>query len=207
MSFQGRIGVEHLSPFRFPGGLAQGTNLRTPAGLRRIEILRPGDLVVTRGHGLQPILMIWKRTLTRADIALNPSLAPICLKPRAIGPMMPQRDLLVAPDHRLLIPGFRLAGKEGATPVLAEAQALAGSSDAVFSDTGRASVTYHQLVFANHEIFAAEGLPVASFLADPAGLDALGGAYRSELEQLHPGLINGQSAAFEMAEKIDYLPF
>jgi hypothetical protein len=37
-------------------------------------------------------------------MAADPSLAPVCLRSRAIGPMMPQRDLLVGGDHRLLIP-------------------------------------------------------------------------------------------------------
>ncbi len=80
-------------------GLSGSASLRTPCGARRVENLRPGDLVVTRDNGLQPVRMVWTRTVTAAEIAADPSLAPVRLKPRAIGPMMPQRDLIVAAGH------------------------------------------------------------------------------------------------------------
>ena len=67
-------------------GLCAGANLRTPCGSRRIENLRKGDLIVTRDNGLQPVRLVWRRTVTAAEITADPSLAPVRLKPRAIGP-------------------------------------------------------------------------------------------------------------------------
>ena len=46
-----------------PVGLVTGTNVRTPIGPSRVENLRVGDLIVTRRDGLQPLRMIWKRTI------------------------------------------------------------------------------------------------------------------------------------------------
>ncbi len=93
-------------------GLCAGANLRTHCGGRRVEFLREGDLVVTRDNGLQPVRMIWTRTVTAAEIAADPSLAPIVLRPRAIGPMMPQRTLSVGSAHLLLIPVWRILDEE-----------------------------------------------------------------------------------------------
>jgi len=210
VSFQGKIDVHEIVPRRFSGGIGEGANLRTPCGLRRIEIVRPGDLIVTR-NGLQPVQMVWKRRVTREQVALLPDLAPIRLKPRAIGPMMPQRDLVVAPDHRLLIPGFRLAGVPDDTSVLTEARAIAGTCDAVFADTSMESVTYYQLVFDRHQVLTANGLPVESFLPDPAAIEALGGEMRDALEERYPELRTSPdaypAADFPVATEVDYLPF
>ena len=70
-------------------GLCEGANLRTPCGERRVEFLRKGDLVVTRDNGLQPVKMIWTRVIPAAEIAADPSLAPVTLQPRAIAPTEP----------------------------------------------------------------------------------------------------------------------
>ena len=211
MSFQGKIDIPELIPRRFTGGIAEGANLRTPCGLRRIEIVRPGDLIVTRTNGLQPVQMVWTRRVTREHMNISSDYAPIRLKPRAVGPMMPQKDLLVAPDHRLLIPGFRLAGVPDDTSMLTEARKIAGSSDAVYADTSLDSVTYYQLVFDQHQVLAANGLPVESFLPDAAAIQALGGEMRDALEERYPELCDEPDtypeATFPIAAEVEYLPF
>jgi hypothetical protein len=145
-------------------GLAGNANVRTPCGARHVANLRPGDLVVTRDHGLRPVRLVWSRTVTEAEMAADPSLAPVCLRPRAIGPMMPQRDLLVGGDHRLLIPGYRLTDRPDTSAALIPAREIAGTSDAAFVDRAQGEMTYWNLVFDAHEVFTANGLPVESFL-------------------------------------------
>ena len=100
-------------------GLCAGANLRTPCGPRRVEFIRKGDLVVTRDNGLQPVRMIWTRTVKETEFAADPSLAPVLLAPRAIGPMMPQQELRVGGAHRLLIPGWRLEDEDDGENCLA----------------------------------------------------------------------------------------
>lgn len=211
MSYQGPIERKDALPQQFKGGLVEGANIRTPCGLRRIEIIRPGDLVVTRANGLQPVQMVWKRTLTREQIERHPDLAPIRLKPRAIGPMMPQRDLLVAPDHRLLIPGFRLAGLPADQCVLAEARELSGLSDDVHTDTSMESVSFFQLVFDCHQVFAANGLPVESFLPDATGVMQLDSTHHGALVDRFPELATNPMSfppsAYRIERNVEYLPF
>lgn len=210
MSFQGRIDTTEFQMTSFTGGLVAGTNIRTPCGARRIELVRPGDMIVTRTAGLQPVRMIWKRLITQEQMRQNPDLAPIRLTARAIGPMMPQQDLLVAPDHRLLIPGFRVQGMPDNQCVLAEARELAGTSDAVYIDRSHETVAYYQMVFDSHQVFAASGLPVESFLPTAEALSTLGPDMRDDLIRRYPQLKREPGsyppAEFKIASGIEYLP-
>ena len=50
-----------------------GTRIATPSGLRTIERLQQGDLVVTRDHGPQPIRWVGQRTLSGQTLACDPA--------------------------------------------------------------------------------------------------------------------------------------
>ncbi len=152
-------------------GLAGTASVRTPCGERRIENVRPGDLIVTRDNGLQPVRMVWTRTLSATDIAADPSLAPVRLKRRAIGPMMPRRDLIVAPGHRILVPGYRLVDLPDTQPCLIAARDIAEASDEAYMDKAVEEITYFNIVFDAHQVFCANGLPVESYLPS---VDTLG---------------------------------
>lgn len=175
-------------------GLCAGANLRTPCGGRRIENIRKGDLVVTRDNGLQPVRLVWKRTVTAAEMAADPSLAPVRLRPRAIGPMMPQRDLLVGGGHRVLIPGWRLLDVPETTACLIPARDIAGVNDAAYIDRAADVVTYYNVVFDNHQVFAANGLPVESFLPTPSALCVLERDVTDDITRLFPELLKSPSA-------------
>lgn len=173
------------------GGMA---NLRTPCGPRRIENLRKGDLVVTRDNGLQPVRMVWSRTITAAQIAADPSLAPVRLKPRAIGPMMPKADLLIAGDHRVLVPGYRLADMPAQSAFLLPAREIAGLSDAAYFDRAPDQITLYNVVFDAHEVVCANGLPVESFLPNPQTLALMDEAACMDLLRIFPSVKRAQPA-------------
>ncbi|MEO0992019.1 MAG: Hint domain-containing protein [Pseudomonadota bacterium] len=165
-----------------PVGLAGGANVRTPCGPRRVENLRRGDLIVTRKDGLQPLRMIFSRTVTDAEMAADPSLAPILLRQRAVGPMMPQTPLRLASGHRVLVPGYRLGGLEDRDVALVQARDIAGTSDASFVDRSFDRVTYFNLIFDTHQVFTANGLPVESYLPSTANICALDERIRRDMK-------------------------
>jgi hypothetical protein len=191
-------------------GLAGNANVRTPCGARHVANLRPGDLVVTRDRGLRPVRLVWSRTVTEADMAADPSLAPVCLRPRAIGPMMPQRDLHVAGDHRLLIPGYRLTDRPDTASALIPARDIAGTSDAAFVDRAQGNMTFYNLVFDSHEVFAANGLPVESFRITDDTLSVVPAGALEKLHELFPDLrarADEQGAEdYPVAGRDSYLP-
>ncbi len=172
----------------FTGGIGGDAQIRTPFGPKRAEMVRAGDLIVTRDNGLQPVRMIWKRRLTRADMAAGDGRAPVRLKPRAIGPMMPQRDLLVAADHRVLVPGYRLTIGSDTQACLMAAGDLAGASDAAYIDRSTAGVELYTFIFDTHQVFTASGLPVESFLPNTSTMAHLTAKLRKELVSLFPVL-------------------
>ena len=191
-------------------GIAGNCNVRTPCGARHVANLRAGDLVVTRDRGLRPVRLVWSRTVTEADMAADPSLAPVCLRPRAIGPMMPQRDLLVAGDHRLLIPGYRLTDQPDTAAALIPAREIAGTSDAAFVDRARGEVTFWNLVFDAHEVFAANGLPVESFHITEESLETVPAAARAQIRETFPELAGRAEEhaplGYPVAGRESYLP-
>ena len=169
---------------QLPLGLATGANVRTPCGPRRVENLRPGDLVVTRKDGLQPIRMIWKRTIAATELAADPSLAPVVISPRAIGPMMPQQELRIASSHGILLPGYRVEGVKDADVCMIRARDFAAQSEEAWIDRTNRETNFYNLVFDDHQIFAANGLPVESFLPSPMSVSVLGKDEREELERI-----------------------
>lgn len=191
-------------------GLAADAQLRTPCGSRRAEFIRPGDLIVTRTNGLQPVRMVWTRTVTESEITADPSLAPVCLSPRAIGPMMPQRDLMVAGDHRLLIPGYRLIDRPDTAAALIPARDIAGTSDAAYVDRAHGDIVYYNLVFDAHQVFAANGLAVESFLVTDASLAAVSAPVRETIEKALPDLGSAQPwqspLGYPVTSRKAYLP-
>ena len=188
MSYLKKIAGDADALTGFAGGIVEGGNVRTPCGPRRVELVRPGDLIVTRDTGLQPVRRVWKREVSSAQIAACPDLAPIRFKPRALGPMMPQRELCLAPDHRVLVPGYRLAEPEHKRGCLIEARELAGSSDAAYVDRSAETVRCFTLVFDSHQILCVNGLPVESFLPTAGSVAGLCEEFRNALVQRFPQL-------------------
>jgi hypothetical protein len=189
-------------------GLCAGANLRTPIGARRVEFFRPGDLVVTRDNGLQPVRMIWTKTVTPAEMAADPSLAPITLAPRAIAPMMPQHKVSVGGAHRLLVPGWRLDDVDDTENCLVPARDLEGLGET--TPLREDDVTYYNVVFDTPQVFCANGLPIESF--SPCGeiLKIVPKEVKEDLRQtfpeLGPKLDDYPAPQYKMRERVSYTP-
>lgn len=173
-------------------GLVSGANVRTPCGERRVENLRPGDLIVTRSDGLQVLRHVVRVTLTHEDLRNNPKLAPVRLMPRALGPMMPARALAMAPGHTVCVPAYLLA-EAARDPTLAlPASELLDRFDNAFVDLGgdtlSSGVTYHSLVFDTPQVFAVNGVLVQSYAPSEENLCALDIDTQSTLRRLFPEL-------------------
>ena len=167
-----------------PAGLVFGTSVLTPFGSRRVENLRPGELVVTRDHGPQPLRTVWSQTFDAAEVAADPSLAPIRLAPRALGPMMPRREVLLAGGDRILVPGWRTACKERGVCRLIAAGEIAGRAEGVRVDRSAGAVTYVSLLFDRHHVIQAEGLLVGTYHPTPAAMSTIQDEMRAEIVEL-----------------------
>jgi len=159
-----------------------GTRLATPEGWRLIETLAVGDLVMTQDHGLRPIRWIGSATC-RAEGAL----APIRIRAGALGQGLPCRDLLVSPQHRMLLRSRIAERMTGAREVLVPAKKLL-SLPGIETVHDMETVTYLHLMFDEHEIVFAEGALTESLLPGPQAIEALGPEAAAELRAIFPDL-------------------
>ena len=156
-----------------------GTLIATAHGPRAIETLRPGDLIVTRDNGLQPLRWVGSRT-----VAAKGKHAPIQLDPTLLqGASAP---LLVSPQHRMLWTGSRAQMYFGESEVLVAATHLLGSPAARRIEGG--NVTYMHLMLDRHEVIYANDAATESFFPGDEGLGALCDRSRQEVFDLFPEL-------------------
>jgi Ca2+-binding RTX toxin-like protein len=156
-----------------------GTLIATPKGEVPIETLKPGDLVLTRDNGPQPLIWIGRRQVGRAELARNENLRPIEIKPTLIRSHSP---LVVSRQHGVLV---RRDGEE--TLVRAIHLARLPRSGARIMQ-GCRGVTYVHLMFEAHQIVFAAGAPSESFYPGPQAIGSLAVAARDELFSLFPTL-------------------
>jgi hypothetical protein len=156
----------------------RGTRIETPFGPRRIETLKIGDLVLTRDHGPQPLRWIGARA-----VQAKGDFAPIEIKNGALGNTS---DLIVSPQHRMLLTGWRAEMLFGADEVFAAAKHLI--NDTTILRRAGGVVEYFHMMFDAHEVVFAEGAASESFHPSDLSLTGVADEARDELFALFPDL-------------------
>lgn len=166
-----------------------GTTIATPWGPVPVEALREGDKVLTRDSGPQEILWTGARRMSGARLFSMPHLRPIRVRAGAVGSGRPDRDLLVSPEHRLLIRGRAAQALFNTPEVLVTARDLVNGST-VRPETRVGEVTYIHLLLGAHQVIWANGLETESFHPASAALSALTETDRARLLSGLPDLLD-----------------
>ncbi|NGM46659.1 hypothetical protein G5B31_14050 [Rhodobacter sp. SGA-6-6] len=164
-----------------------GTLIATDRGEVRVEKLREGDRVLTRDSGYQEIRWIGRRDLSADELAAAPQLNPVRIRKGALGLNLPERDLVVSPQHRMLITGSRAELLFGEQEVLVAATHLAGRPGIAQEDAAD-GVGYIHLLFDRHEIVRANGAWSESYQPGALTLAGMEDDLRRELLTLFPDL-------------------
>ncbi len=141
---------------------------------------------MTRDNGLQPIRWVGSRHLSASELRAAPDLAPVILRKDALGPGLPSKDLMVSPQHRLLLEGYRIELAIGQSEAFCAAKTLIDGTSVVTSPLW--GVTYIHLMFDAHQILTANGMPCESLLPSAPVLDAFHDQSREELLAIYPDL-------------------
>lgn len=165
----------------------RGTLIDCADGPRAVETLRIGDLVHTLDRGLQPIRWIASRRLA-AELVTQPRLCPIRIRKGALGQGMPAADLLVSPQHRILVRSGIAQRMFGAAEVLVAAKQLLELDGVEIAQVN--SVEYVHFAFDRHEIVTANGAQSELLYPGPQALKSLGRAAREELLAIFPQLLD-----------------
>ncbi len=142
-----------------PTGFAPGTLIATPEGEVAVEALQIGQLVETLDHGPQPLR--WVGVLRAEGGGRNHMDRPVMIAQGSLGGGLPRRNLVVSPQHHVLLGGLAVSTMFNAPQVLAPARGLAGMAG-VRRIGGRRSIDYHALLFDRHQVIFAEGAPTES---------------------------------------------
>ena len=165
-----------------------GTLIETDRGPCPVQRLRVGDRVRTRDHGFQTLRWLGGRQLSAAELATDAKLHPIRISAGALGPGLPTRDLVVSPQHRMLIRSAIAERMTGSTEVLIAAIHLLGHPG-IERITPQGGLGYWHLMFDRHEIVFAEGAETESLHLGPMALEAMTDAAIEELRALFPDLL------------------
>ncbi len=192
-NFSGMTGDRQT--FNFVPCFTAGVRICTPNGRTAVEDLKVGDLVQTRDNGYQAIRWIGQVTC-RAE----GSLVPVRVSAGALGHGLPERDLVISPQHRMLLRSRIAARMMDKAEVLIAAKRLVGLPGIGLADDVE-EVTYIHLLFDHHEIIFAEGAPTESLLVGEQALAAIGPEARREIATLFPELIETDAAPARLIPK------
>jgi hypothetical protein len=169
-----------------------GTRIATPKGERKVEDLEVGDLIVTRDNGLREIRWTGARHLTAGDFASAAYLQPVMIRQGALGYNLPERDMMLSPNHRVLVANDKTALYFEEREVLVAAKHLTGVQGVeVIADT---DTTYYHFMFDHHEVVLSDGVWSESFQPSQESLAGIGNAQRTEIQDIFPELATPEGA-------------
>lgn len=183
----GAIDVQNVDETPAPGPVcfAAGTKILTPHGEVFIEVLQKGDEVVTLDDGPMPILWISSTRLSW-PLASNKS-KPIKISAGALGRNVPLRDLVVSPQHKVLLSDGCISDRFSDTRILAPAKGLL-SLRGVRTMKGKTDVVYYHILVAKHSVLFSDGVPSESFYPGLCALRMMKKSQRKEVLALFPAV-------------------
>lgn len=172
-----------------PPCFVSGTLIETDCGPRPVEDLAVGDRVCVAGGTTLPIEWIGKRTLSAQILRIRPQYNPVCIRRDALGKGLPDRDIYLSPQHRVVLGGWRAELYFGAPSVFCAAIHLV-NDDTIRQVTTDEAVTYYHIACAEHVILTSHGLQSESLFPGDMALKSLHRDDVEELRALFPGLLS-----------------
>jgi len=164
-----------------------GTLIETACGPREVTSLRPGEMILTRDGRPQPLRWLSHTRVSPAQLAMCPHLRPIRIRKGAIAPGVPDRDLIVSPQHRMLIDGWKAELLHGAAEVLVPAKSLI-NDETIRPVDAPEGINYYHLLLDDHQVITANGTATESLHAGELDKSDLTPKARYELLSLFPDL-------------------
>lgn len=164
-----------------------GTRLSTPDGKRAVSDLQPGDMILTKDDGPQPVRWIGTRRISGARLLAMPELRPVRIRGGAVGMDVPDEDLLVSPEHRLLLQGSMARDLFNETEVLVAAKDLV-NDHSILRDGHNGHLTYVHVLLDRHQVVFANGLATESFHPATMPVEAVAADQQASLLECLPDI-------------------
>lgn len=160
---------------------ALGTLIATQCGEVSVETLKVGDMVMTLDHGLQPIRWIHFHECPLDGV--ERSAKPMLIAAGSIRQGVPSRDLIVSPNHRILVGGAGQLAMDFDDEALVAAKALTSLSG-VRHMAGKRHITWVHFACDRHEVVIANGCLTESLLLGPMVMQGLTAKERRDVEAI-----------------------
>lgn len=170
-----------------PVCFGHGTMIMTQKGFVAVQDLQPGDMIETRDDGFQPLRWIGARKLSAHELAMSPQFHPIRIDAGALARGVPSDDLIVSPQHRMLMQSPSAELVAGEAEILIAAKRLV-VLDGIAVANDLQDVTYYHLLFNAHQIVTANGAASESLHTGAEALNSLEAVARDEILALFPEL-------------------
>ena len=158
---------------------ARGTMITLADGSQRaIEGLTPGLALLTRDHGRQPL-----RWIGHARLRAVGAFAPVVISARTLGN---GGDLVLSQHHRVFLYQRQKLPGLSTSELLVQARHFVDGEQIYLREGG--FVDYFSLVFDQHEIIYAEGIPSESLMVNDATVNRLPPEIAAEVKARFPGL-------------------
>ena len=171
-----------------------GISIATARGEMPVESVCAGDQLITRDNGLQTVRWAGLREMDSYYLQRNNHLQPVLIQKGSLGHDLPERDMMVSPNQRILVTNDRVSMHFADHEVLVGAKHLLNPKAGIQSINSMGTQYIH-LMFDKHEVILANGVWAESFHAGDHSLKALGNAQRSEICEIFPELRTAKSRA------------
>lgn len=161
----------------------QGTTLMTAEGEQPVDWIRSGDRIMTKDHGFQPVLWAERTVLSANALNSAPKLQPVTIAAQSIDAETPAQDLMLSPEHHVLLKSYQVELLFGIDEVFAPIKSLTNGSSIARTQPGHEVSCYH-ILFKNHEVVLAEGLWVESYFPDETALASLPARKQAKIREL-----------------------
>ncbi|WP_158964214.1 Hint domain-containing protein [Chachezhania sediminis] len=162
-----------------------GTMIDTPLGPVAVEDLQVGDEVMTMDRGAVPVEWIGTRSLSAVALRAYPNRRPVRIPAGALAQGVPAQDLIVSPQHRVLIDSDISMRMTGSAQLLLPAVKLVGYNG-IERISPADGVVYVHFTCRQHEVVFSNGCPTESLYLGPQTLASLSDDARAELLDLFP---------------------
>ncbi len=136
---------------RDTAGIVEGALVVTPRGIVRIEDLRPGDRLVSRSHGIVPLLRIEQRSLVTRGIYVFAG---------SIGHYRSDRDTLLPSGQPVMVRDWRAKALFGKSEAVVPALHLVDGEHV--RDLGFMPMTVYRLFSRGPEVIYADGMELGT---------------------------------------------
>jgi hypothetical protein len=176
--------AENLVPRATPC-FTPGTMITTQRGEIPVELISAGDRVVTRDNGIQAVRWVGKTQMFLHDFQVDPHLLPVFIQQGSLGKGLPERDMMVSPNHRILVANTRSTVRYAEREVLVAAKHLAAQGVHTVQSSG---TTYVHFMCDRHEVVLSNGIWTETFHPEDSSLKGIGNAQRLEIFEIFPEL-------------------